>query len=78
MGYASFTCPKCGAEQDPCLHTYRSDCGGCVTDDMYCEDCGMQITEFICDECGCTPDEEDCIDVEDEDADSDEADSSDE
>jgi len=62
MTYASFTCPECGAEQDPCLHTYNSSCGGQVTENMDCEDCGMHIYEFICDECGATPDEDECID----------------
>lgn len=61
MAYVSFTCPDCGAEQNPCLHTYLSDCGGCVKDNMHCEDCGMKITEFYCDECGATPSEDECI-----------------
>lgn len=62
MGYARFTCPDCGARQDPCLHTYHSSCGGAVLDNMRCEDCDMKIYEFYCDECGSTPSEDKCID----------------
>jgi hypothetical protein len=62
MRYASFTCPECGAREDPCLHTYRSNCGGRVTRDLYCEDCGMKITQFYCEECGARPSARECID----------------
>jgi hypothetical protein len=62
IAYASFTCPECGARQSPCLHTYRSNCGGRITDDLYCEDCDMRITQFYCDECGARPSARECID----------------
>jgi hypothetical protein len=62
MAYASFTCPECDARESPCRHTYRSSCGGRITDDLYCERCDMKITQFYCDECGATPSAARCID----------------
>jgi len=58
MAYATFTCPKCGDEQYPMLHTVGSDCGGSIYwdgDTLYCEDCDTEITRFRCDACGYRP-----------------------
>ncbi len=64
MSYAKFTCPDpdCGDVQDPMLHTVNSSCGGNILwgSTLYCEDCGMEITQFRCDECGCWPDQDEC------------------
>ena len=54
-GKATLECPDCDHSEYPLRHTYKSNCGGVICwqgGTLRCEDCGMTISQFRCDECG--------------------------
>jgi len=58
---ATLECPECDHVEDPLLHRYQSSCGGVVyfrNGRLECEDCGMRIYKFQCDNCDAILDED--------------------
>jgi hypothetical protein len=52
---ATLNCPHCDHSESPLRHTFRSSCGGVIAwegGSLCCQDCGMDIFQFRCDECG--------------------------
>lgn len=64
MASPTYTCPECGFEQHPLLHTADSNCGGVMEwqgRDLVCAECGKRNGYFKCDECGHVSRSQDCL-----------------
>jgi predicted RNA-binding Zn-ribbon protein involved in translation (DUF1610 family) len=60
----TYTCPKCGWQQYPLLHTADSRCGGIMVwegRDLVCVNYGKRNGYFNCDECGHVSHSNDCL-----------------
>lgn len=53
--YVKFVCPYCGEVEAPCLHTYKSTCGGGMEwrgSRIFCTQCDCEASRYYyCEAC---------------------------